>query len=191
MRWAGGFRPEHTAEIEALQRTGVRIVVTLRAKHEIVGAFCLALLRDVTALWRRRRSCWAVRRRFALLIENPRLNERALEQECGGISRWRLKCSDGCCRRTLRAAEWLRSRLSRCRRGRGRGLLRLSRFAGWADRRRKWLMSRVGHCRGAPDVRRAGSTNNTRPSFTLSSTRAPAGCATSTRDTIHPISCAA
>jgi len=82
LRWAREFRPERTAEIEGLEKTGVRIVVPLRAKHEIVGVVLLgppAGRERFTA--EEKELLGGSAEVFALLIENARLNERALEQE--------------------------------------------------------------------------------------------------------------
>jgi putative ABC transport system permease protein len=82
VRWAGEFRPEHTAEIEGLQRTGVRIVVPLRAKHEIVGVVLLGPPEGRDSFTPSEKELLGSSAEvFALLIENARLNERALEQE--------------------------------------------------------------------------------------------------------------
>jgi sigma-B regulation protein RsbU (phosphoserine phosphatase) len=82
VRWAGEFRPEHTAEIEGLQRTGVRVVVPLRAKHEIVGVVLLGPPAGRESFSPSEKALLGSSAEvFALLIENARLNERALEQE--------------------------------------------------------------------------------------------------------------
>lgn len=81
-RWAREFRPEHAAEIERLGSTGARLAVPLRTKNEIVG---LLLLGPPDG----RDSYTAAEKQvlgssgdvFALMIENARLTERALEQE--------------------------------------------------------------------------------------------------------------
>ena len=81
-RWAKEVRPEHLAEIEQLTGSGARMAVPLRTSHELVGILLLGppegregfgaadneLLSGAADV-------------FALLIENGRLNERALEQE--------------------------------------------------------------------------------------------------------------
>jgi predicted permease len=81
-RWAQEVRPEHLAEIEQLTGSGARMAVPLRTAHELVGILLLGspegreefgaadneLLSGAADV-------------FALLIENGRLNERALEQE--------------------------------------------------------------------------------------------------------------
>jgi predicted permease len=81
-RWAGEFRPEHTAEIEQLANTGARIAVPLRTKNDVVGVLLLGA-RDgregyTTAEKQVLSSSADV---FALMIENARLSDRALEQE--------------------------------------------------------------------------------------------------------------
>jgi predicted permease len=81
-KWATEHRPGHLAEIEMLDGAGVRIAVPLRTSHEIVGVLLLgspdsreAFTAAETKLLGGAASI------FALLIENARLNERALEQE--------------------------------------------------------------------------------------------------------------
>jgi hypothetical protein len=82
LRWARESRPEHLAEIEALATTGVQVVVPLRTKNEIVG---VVLLGPPTG---REQYTTAERQVlsnsgevFALLLENARLTDRAVEQE--------------------------------------------------------------------------------------------------------------
>jgi predicted permease len=81
-RWAGTRRPEHAIEAEELRGSGARIAVALRSRNEIVGVLLLGqpeagerftdadkdLLSSAAEI-------------FALLIENARLNARAIEQE--------------------------------------------------------------------------------------------------------------
>jgi len=82
LRWAREFKPEHTAEIETLANTGARMAVALRAKNEIVGVLLLGAPSG--------RENYAAAEKevfnssaevFALMIENARLADRALEQE--------------------------------------------------------------------------------------------------------------
>jgi putative ABC transport system permease protein len=82
LRWAKRFRPEHTAELERLGESGTRMAVPLRAKHEIVGVLLLGApegRESFTAAEKQVLSSSA--EIFALMIENGRLNDRALEQE--------------------------------------------------------------------------------------------------------------
>lgn len=82
LRWAREFRPEHAAEIEALEKTGVRIVIPLRAKHEIVGVVLLGPPAGRDSFTTTEKDLLGSSAEvFALLIENVRLSERALEQE--------------------------------------------------------------------------------------------------------------
>jgi serine phosphatase RsbU (regulator of sigma subunit) len=82
LRWARDFRPDRTAELERLANSGARIAVPLRTKNEIVGVLLLGpptRRERYTAPEEQLLSSAADV--FALLIENARLNERALEQE--------------------------------------------------------------------------------------------------------------
>jgi putative ABC transport system permease protein len=82
VRWAREFRPEHTAEIEGLEHTGARMLVPLRAKHEIVGVVLLGPPAGRESFAPAEKELLGSSAEvFALLIENARLNERALEQE--------------------------------------------------------------------------------------------------------------
>jgi serine phosphatase RsbU (regulator of sigma subunit) len=82
VRWAREFKPEYTAEIEGLQKSGARIVVPLRAKHEIVGVVLLGAPAGRDSFTTSEKELLGSSAEvFALLIENARLNERALEQE--------------------------------------------------------------------------------------------------------------
>jgi predicted permease len=81
-RWAAESRPQHLEEIDALERSGARMAVPLRTKAGMTGVLLLAqpvdrdeftladaqVLGDATDV-------------FALLLENARLNARAMEQE--------------------------------------------------------------------------------------------------------------
>ena len=81
-RWAREFKPEHVLEIERLANTGARIAVPLRTKNEIVGVLLLGPPKEhdsYTAIEKQMLSSSA--EVFALMIENARLNERAMEQE--------------------------------------------------------------------------------------------------------------
>jgi len=81
-RWAKEFKPEHAREIEALRASGARIAVPLRAKNEIVGVMLLGppsgrevYTTEETELLSTSADV------FALMLENARLTDRALEQE--------------------------------------------------------------------------------------------------------------
>lgn len=82
LRWARESRPEHVAEIETLATTGVRMVVPLHTKNEVVGVL---LLGPPTG-----RAEYTIAERevlsnsgevLALMLENARLTDRAVEQE--------------------------------------------------------------------------------------------------------------
>jgi len=82
LMWAREFRPEHVTEIERLRDTGARIAVALRTRREIVGVLLLGPpegREDFTSADKQLLSSSA--ELFALMIENARLNGRALEQE--------------------------------------------------------------------------------------------------------------
>jgi putative ABC transport system permease protein len=82
LRWAGEFRPEHIAEIEGLQTSGARIAVPLRTKNEIVGVLLLGTpdgREGYTAS--EKQILGSAADVIALMIENARLTDRALEQE--------------------------------------------------------------------------------------------------------------
>src|SRR5207249_5016176 len=82
LRWARQFSPEHCAEIESLMNTGARIAVPLRTKTDIVGVLLLGSpegRNDYTASEKELLSSSA--EVVALMLENARLTDRALEQE--------------------------------------------------------------------------------------------------------------
>jgi predicted permease len=81
-KWATELRPQHLAEIDALDSAGVRIAVPLRTSHELAGVLLLgspdsreAFTATETKLLSGAASV------FALLIENARLSTRELEQQ--------------------------------------------------------------------------------------------------------------
>jgi serine phosphatase RsbU (regulator of sigma subunit) len=80
--WAEEHKPAELAEIQQLERTGVRLAVAIRAKSEIVGVLVLGapVGRDEYGAQEKRvlRNCAA---QFALMLENARLTERVVEQE--------------------------------------------------------------------------------------------------------------
>ncbi|MGH9671922.1 MAG: PP2C family protein-serine/threonine phosphatase, partial [Bryobacteraceae bacterium] len=82
VRWAREFRPGHVAEIERLRNTGARIAVPLRTKNEIVGVLLLGPPEGREGYTAPEKQVLSTSAEvFALMIENARLNERALEQE--------------------------------------------------------------------------------------------------------------
>ena len=82
LRWARESRPEHAAEIEALATTGVRVVVPLRTKNEIVGVLLLGPPTGREQYTTAERQVLSNSGEvFALLLENARLTDRAVEQE--------------------------------------------------------------------------------------------------------------
>ncbi len=82
LRWALERKPQHTTEIEYLKEIGVRLAVPLRAKDEITGILLLG-----ARLGRNRYSSadkdviQVYSQQLAVMIENARLTERALEHE--------------------------------------------------------------------------------------------------------------
>jgi putative ABC transport system permease protein len=82
LRWAREFKPEHVPEIERLSRQSVRMAVPLRTKTEVIGVLLLgapnARERYTASEKQLLRGSADV---FALMIENARLTDRAVEQE--------------------------------------------------------------------------------------------------------------
>ena len=81
-RWARDVRAEHLAEIERLATAGVRLAVPLNVKNDVVGVLLLGHPQG--------RESYSLAERhildsaadvLALMMENARLNARALEQE--------------------------------------------------------------------------------------------------------------
>ena len=82
LRWAREFRPQHCAEIQRLENTGARIAVPLRAKNETVGVLLLGAPEGRERYSSTEKDTLrGAADVFALMIENARLTERALEQE--------------------------------------------------------------------------------------------------------------
>ena len=80
--WAAEYRPEHVPEIDTLSASGASVAVPLRNKNDIVGVLLLGpphARASYSAADKELLSSSA--EVFALLIENARLNARALEQE--------------------------------------------------------------------------------------------------------------
>jgi predicted permease len=81
-RWAGARRPNHLDEIEILRGSGARLAVALRNRQEIVGVLLLGPPDDRTTFTDSEKELLgSAAEIFALLIENGRLNARAIEQE--------------------------------------------------------------------------------------------------------------
>ena len=81
-RWASEFKPEHSAEIAFLESTGARIAVPLRTKNEIVGVLLLGAPNGGDSYTPAEKQVLSNSADvFALMIENARLTDRALEQE--------------------------------------------------------------------------------------------------------------
>lgn len=82
LAWAGEFRPEQVTEIERLRDTGARMAVALRTRHEIVGVLLLGAPEGRERFTESQKQLLSSSAEvFALMIENARLNDRALEQE--------------------------------------------------------------------------------------------------------------
>lgn len=81
-RWARELKPQHTAEIERLAGSGARLAVPLRTKNEIVGVMLLGapIGRDGYTDQEKELLSQAGDV-FALMLENGRLTDRAVEQE--------------------------------------------------------------------------------------------------------------
>ena len=81
-RWAGTGRAEHATEVEELRGSGARMAVALRSRHEIVGILLLGPPESGDAFTGSEKDLLSSAAEiFALLIENARLNDRAIEQE--------------------------------------------------------------------------------------------------------------
>jgi serine phosphatase RsbU (regulator of sigma subunit) len=80
-QWAAELRPAHLDEIETLDTLGVRVAVPLRTSHELVGVLLLSPDSRETFTAVETQLFSGAASIFALLIENARLNVRALEQE--------------------------------------------------------------------------------------------------------------
>jgi putative ABC transport system permease protein len=82
LRWAGQFKPEHVTEIERIRDSGTRMAVPLRTRSEIVGLLLLgAPAGDGSYTNEDKQALSNAADLFALMIENARLSDRALEQE--------------------------------------------------------------------------------------------------------------
>jgi predicted permease len=82
IRWADGAKPSFVAELQQLQALGVRMIVALRAKGEVLGLLLIGppLDRERYASRERMllRQCGE---QLTLMIENARLTSRVVEQE--------------------------------------------------------------------------------------------------------------
>ena len=82
LEWASEARPEHREEIAQLLSAGVRMAVALRTRREIVGVLLLGEPRGRDRFSHAdQQVLGSAAEVFALMIENARLNDRALEQE--------------------------------------------------------------------------------------------------------------
>ena len=82
LAWASASRPAHVDEIEKLRNSGARIAVALRTRREIVGVILLGPPETRDAFTDGEKQILSsAAELFALMIENARLNHRALEQE--------------------------------------------------------------------------------------------------------------
>jgi predicted permease len=81
-RWAQELRPEHLPEIETLEGAGVCVAIPLRISRELVGVMLVGAPEGREAFTAGETQLFdGAAGVFAMLIENARLNERALEQE--------------------------------------------------------------------------------------------------------------
>ena len=82
LRWARESKPAHVAEIERLRASNVRMAMALRTTREIVAVLLAGPSRHRRAFTEAEREVFnGAAEILALMIENARLNERALEQE--------------------------------------------------------------------------------------------------------------
>jgi predicted permease len=82
LRWARESRPEHVAELNALASTGVQTVVPLRTKDEFVGVLLLGPPTGREQYTTAERQVLSNSGEvFALMLENARFTDRAMEQE--------------------------------------------------------------------------------------------------------------
>lgn len=81
-RWSREFRPEYAAELDALATDGVRIAVPLYAKNDLVGVLLLGSPEDRDGYTLAERQLLSgLASVIALMIENARLTDRAVEQD--------------------------------------------------------------------------------------------------------------
>jgi predicted permease len=80
--WAREFRPEHVDEVERLAKASVRMAVALRTRSGIIGVLLLGAPLGREQFGEPEKQVLnSAAEVFALMIENARLNDRALEQE--------------------------------------------------------------------------------------------------------------
>lgn len=81
-QWAREFRPQHQTEIERLSHAGIRLAVPLSIKNDIVGVLLLGRPHGRDAYSLSEKGIFdSAADVLALMIENARLNVRALDQE--------------------------------------------------------------------------------------------------------------
>ncbi|HEY1306312.1 MAG TPA: ADOP family duplicated permease [Vicinamibacterales bacterium] len=81
-RWTRELKPQHTAEIERLAESGARLAVPLRTKNEIVGVMLLGAPIGRAGYTDQEKELLShAGDVFALMLENGRLTDRAVEQE--------------------------------------------------------------------------------------------------------------
>jgi sigma-B regulation protein RsbU (phosphoserine phosphatase) len=82
LRWARTLKPEHVEEIERLAQSGAAIAVPLHTKNEILGVMLLGPPNGRDAYSAEEKDLLdSSADVFALMLENARLTDRALEQE--------------------------------------------------------------------------------------------------------------
>ena len=82
LQWARESRPQHVAEVEQLQQAHVRMAVALRTRHEIVGVLLFGPPAGRERFTQSDKQLLeSAAEVFALMIENARLTDRAVEQE--------------------------------------------------------------------------------------------------------------
>ena len=82
LRWAATEKPQHIAELEVLQRIGLRLAAPLRTKNDLIGLLVFGEHQGhVPYSSAEKKLVGACAEQFALTIENARLNNRVLEQE--------------------------------------------------------------------------------------------------------------
>jgi putative ABC transport system permease protein len=82
LRWAHASRPTCVAELDALASTGVQTVVPLRTKDDVVGVILLGPPMDRAQYTTGERQVLSDSGKvFAVMLENARLTDRALEHE--------------------------------------------------------------------------------------------------------------
>jgi len=82
LRWARTLKPQHVAEIERIAHRGARLAVPLRTKNEILGVMLLGPPQGRDAYSDEEKDLLnSSADVFALMLENGRLTDRALEQE--------------------------------------------------------------------------------------------------------------